>query len=149
VISKYKKIVIMAFSGVKLDPDDMFDKVVFMENKLIQEGYNTGFSNGEEQGKLEGFALGIKHGREIGKELGFYKGFVKTWLLFISTDKKRAVKLLEQLHQLLNEYNDSVNIEDETMQDKVDIIRAKFKQVSSVLKVPTELIKDEASQFSF
>ena len=138
------------FQGIKLDPGDDFDKVVFMESRLQQDGYNEGFKTGKMTGYDDGFRLGLENGREIGREIGFYIGFVEMWLSLSQYDqsiKKRTEKILYQLKDMLNGFPLS-SPEDITMQDKLTDIRAKFKQVSSVLKLPTQTNTD-TSQISF
>ncbi|XP_057312549.1 protein LTO1 homolog [Hydractinia symbiolongicarpus] len=129
----------MAFNDVKLDPDDPFDKIVFMEEGLQQEGYNAGFVSGKIDGKQQGLKLGISQGNVIGREIGFYKGFVETWLLLLDNNmKKNHQKVLEQLKELVDKftYDDPENND---THDLLAQIRTKFRQLSSVLKIPTEL----------
>lgn len=86
----------------------------------------------------------------IGKEIGFYKGFVSTWKLLAvdGTLKKRQLRIIDQLSLLLNsvDYN---NPEDEQMETKLGEIRTKFKQLSSMLRLPVDVKKDSDSAMSF
>ena len=139
----------MALGKISLDPEDPFDKVLFLEESLHQRGYNAGFESGKNAGKEEGFKVGLLHGKELGKEIGFYKGFVETWknVLSVKDASKRQISLLESLSQLLDQLNYE-NPEDEAMEENIAKIRTKFKQLSSILKVPVNIEKD-ASLMSF
>lgn len=135
----------MAFSGIKLDPEDPFDRIVFTEQTLLQNGYDAGFTNGKEAGEIDGYRTGLVQGKELSREIGFYKGFVSMLLALITCDidskhKEKQFRLLEQLNTLLGEYVYDEK-EFDNMQLKLGQIRSKFKQISSVFKLPTNNIK--------
>ena len=135
----------MPLGDLVLNPEDPFDKIVFLEHSLQQEGFNNGFESGKQSGQIEGFHTGLVYGKELGKEIGFYKGFVSCYceLLNEQTASKRQLSLLKQLSELLDEINYE-NAEDEGLDDKMAKIRTKFKQLSSILKVPVNINKDPA-----
>lgn len=56
----------MPFGDITLDPEDPFDKVLFVEESLQQDGFNAGFVDGRRNGQEEGYIVGLKHGRELG-----------------------------------------------------------------------------------
>nr|XP_012556044.1 uncharacterized protein LOC101238018 isoform X2 [Hydra vulgaris]XP_047126463.1 uncharacterized protein LOC101238018 isoform X2 [Hydra vulgaris]XP_047126464.1 uncharacterized protein LOC101238018 isoform X2 [Hydra vulgaris]XP_047126465.1 uncharacterized protein LOC101238018 isoform X2 [Hydra vulgaris] len=127
----------MPFDGVKVDPDNPFDKIVFLENAIIQDGFNIGFSEGEKTAIEEGFLLGINKGKEIGKEIGFYKGLVTTFLLLTEDDLKgKTLKIISKFKKQLDEF--SFDPQNESINDNLDEIRSKFKQISSILKINFE-----------
>ena len=139
----------MAFDGVKFDPDDPFDKVVFLENLIIQEGFNIGFNEGEKTAKEEGAELGISQGKEIGKEIGFYKGFVTTLTLLSENElNDKTSKILFRFKRQLDEFSFN-DPESESMRNNLDAIRSKFKQISSILRINTEWFKDSFPKISF
>lgn len=127
----------MSLGEIVLDPDDPFDKVVFLEQDLHQEGFNYGFQNGFSSGQIEGFNTGLVYGKELGKEVGFYKGFIKTYQELLPKDNisKRASLLFLQISNLIDNLNFE-NPEDEAIGDIMNRLRTKFKQLSSLLKVP-------------
>lgn len=129
----------MSLGEIVLDPDDPFDKIVFLEQNLHQEGFNSGFQNGHRSGQMEGFSTGLIYGKELGKEVGFYKGFIETYQLILSerTCSKRVSNLFSQITNLIDTLNFD-NAEDESIGNLMTQIRNKFKQLSSLLKVPVQ-----------
>ena len=137
----------MPLGNISLDPDDPFDKVLFVEQSLQQDGFNAGFLDGKRKGHDEGFNVGIEHGKEVGKEIGFYKGFLETWKLLTVSDgklKKRQLNLMKQMSTLLECVNYD-NPEDLQMDHRLAEIRTKFKQLSSLLRLPVDIQKDSAT----
>jgi Essential protein Yae1, N terminal. len=135
----------MSLGKVTLDPDDPFDKIVFLEDSLQQEGFHSGFQTGKKSGEEEGYKVGLNHGKELGKEIGFYKGFVmmSQELLSVESSKRQHI-LLEQLKKLLDKVNYD-NPEDEKMEEIIAKIRTKFKQLTSLLKVPVNIEKGDSA----
>lgn len=129
----------MSLGEILLDPDDPFDKIVFLEQNFHQEGFNSGFQNGHQSGQIEGFSTGLIYGKELGKEVGFYKGFIETYQTILSerTCSKRISSLFSQIASLISNLNFD-NAEDETIGNLMTQIRNKFKQLSSLLKVPVQ-----------
>ena len=129
----------MSLGEIVLDPDDPFDKIVFLEQNLHQEGFNSGFQNGHQSGQTEGFSTGVMYGKELGKEVGFYKGFIETYQLLLSEEicSKRVSNLFSQITNLIGNLSFD-NPEDETIGNVMTQIRTKFKQLSSLLKVPVK-----------
>ena len=133
----------MSLGKVVLDPDDPFDKIVFLEESLQQEGFHAGFQTGKKSGEEEGYKVGLNHGKELGKEIGFYKGFVLMCQEMLSVQSsKRQQTLLEQLKKLLDKVNYD-NPEDVKMEEIIAKIRTKFKQLTSLLKVPVNIEKGD------
>ncbi|CAH3019501.1 unnamed protein product [Porites evermanni] len=120
--------------------DDAFDAAVFLEERFYEKGYQEGFHDGKIKGLQDGRQLGLLKGCEIGGEVGFYLGFVSLWLeiqLESPDAKPRCVKLLETVKDMLLSFpiNDPTN---EEMFAKLEKIRAKFRQVCSLLGVSVE-----------
>ncbi|XP_037550216.1 protein LTO1 homolog [Nematolebias whitei] len=105
------------------------------------EGYQEGFERGTSRGLKEGRRHGASHGAKLSSEVSFYYGFAITWkcLLQHSTDNKsrKRVKALESLVALSQNslLDDPQSV---TLQDNVEKLRAKFRQVCSMLNVPTD-----------
>ena len=141
----------MANSGIKLDPDDPFDRVVFTEEHLIQNGFDAGFTSGKQAGEIDGFRTGLVQGKELSREIGFYKGFVQVLLFMIMKEdvkrKEKQQKLIQQLNCLLQGFSYEKH-QYEKMQGDLAQIRSKFKQISSVFKLPVTIQK-ESQEMSF
>ncbi|XP_064629786.1 protein LTO1 homolog [Lineus longissimus] len=120
--------------------DDVFDSIVLADEKFQQEGYDEGFKDGQLQGIQEGYKLGTKHGLQLGAEVGFYHGFVIGLQKVLEGDDKltpRKVTVLKSFRELVMAF-DIVDHHNEKFSDNVGKIRAKFKQVCSLLKVNPE-----------
>merc|ERR1712150_347760 len=103
-----------------------------------------GFLQGKKQGFHQGFDLGVANGCEIGKEIGFYQGFVNQWMRFAGKDesiKPRCKKLMVQIQELIGKFPQDPK--DETMQEVLHDLRAKFKQLTAMLRVPTQRLFGE------
>ena len=110
-----------------------------------KQGYQDGFNEGKLKGWNQGKQTGWTQGKLIGNEVGFYKGFVQTWLVCFK-EKKVSAKL-EALSKLLDQdWSDTTK--DLTV--KLQQIRAKFKQICSMLNVNIEKAEmNAANQLSF
>ncbi|CAC5426821.1 unnamed protein product [Mytilus coruscus] len=98
------------------------------------QGYEAGFEAGKQSGYDEGFRLGWEKGSSIASEVGFYHGFIEELQTKIKDDdsKQRAFKVTETLLKLITE----LSLDDPTntlVFEKLENIRAKFKQVMSLL----------------
>ena len=141
----------MAFKSCSFDPDDIFNKVLFMENSLLTDGYNEGFISGKFQGKKEGYELGVKQGREIGKEIGFYVGFIAACKILVTHEQdeaRKVSKVIEQLDKILSKFSFD-NAADTQLDDRMSEIRNKFKVLMSRIKMPIKSMSSKTSQMSF
>lgn len=121
--------------------EDFFDCILMADDKFHVEGYREGFDEGTQQGMLEGRLHGATHGAKVSTEVSFYHGFTVTWksLLQNSTDPKarKRLKALEALLSLLQKFpNDDPQYEN--LQEDMEKLRAKFRQVCSLLSVPAD-----------
>ncbi|XP_072016118.1 protein LTO1 homolog [Amphiura filiformis] len=120
------------------DDDDFLDAIVMAEEEFQDFGFKKGFILGERSGFEQGRQTGHIKGREVGAEIGFYSGFATMWksLLEKQQDKPRprVKKALELLNVMIQEFPlDSPS--HEGFWEDLKKIRAKFKQVASLLNV--------------
>ncbi|XP_051885303.1 protein LTO1 homolog isoform X3 [Pristis pectinata] len=116
------------------------------------KGYEEGFIEGGELGETEGRRYGLANGAKIGSEVSFYKGFAITWkcLLQNNQDVKNSKRLktlnsmLEMIHSF--PYEDPTN---DKLQEDLEKIRAKFKQICSLLNIQPTFHKEKAAGMSF
>ncbi|NXN95649.1 ORAV1 protein, partial [Rhinopomastus cyanomelas] len=120
---------------------DLFDDIVMAEERFHGEGYQEGYEEGSHIGAAEGRRYGSLHGAKIGSEIGCYLGFALTWqcLLQKSTDEKssKKMKALDSLIVLIQQFP----YEDPTynkLQEDLDKIRGKYKQVCSMLNIQSD-----------
>ncbi|XP_045889612.1 protein LTO1 homolog isoform X1 [Micropterus dolomieu] len=121
--------------------DDLFDSIVMADERFRGEGYREGFEKGTRRGLQDGRRHGACHGAKLSTEISFYHGFAITWkcLLQHNTDVKsrKRVKALEAVLGLIqNSHHDDP--QSEKLQEDMDRLRAKFRQVCSMLSVPTD-----------
>ncbi|KAF6721012.1 Oral cancer-overexpressed protein 1 [Oryzias melastigma] len=121
--------------------DDLFDSILLADEKFRGEGYQEGFERGTRRGLQDGRRHGASHGAKLSSEISFYHGFAIAWkcLLQESTDDKsrKRVKALDTLLGLIQ----NSNLEDPQsvkLQDETEKLRAKFRQVCSMLNIPTD-----------
>lgn len=132
---------------------DMFDEIVMAEDRFHGEGYQEGYAEGSHAGAAEGRRCGALHGAKIGSEIGSYLGFALTWqhLLPKCTDEKNSKKMraLDSLIGMIQKfpYEDPTY---EKLQDDLEKIRGKFKQVCSMLNIRSDFrISNERSSLTF
>ncbi|KAG7279947.1 hypothetical protein CRUP_009922 [Coryphaenoides rupestris] len=124
-----------------LKPGDSFDRIFLSDNRFQEEGYREGFDAGTRQGLQEGTTHGESHGAGLSSEVSFYYGFALTWkcLLQNNTDakSKKHIKTVEALMTKIQAfpYDDP---QYEGLLEDMQKIRTKFRQVCSVMAVPTD-----------
>ncbi|KAK9972571.1 hypothetical protein ABG768_025866 [Culter alburnus] len=128
----------MAF---KSNSDDLFDSIIMADNRFHVEGYQEGFEEGTRQGTFEGQNHGRLHGAKLSAEVSFYYGFALAWkcLLQNNSDVKsrKRLKAMESLIGVIQKFP----YEDphyEKLQEDMERVRAKFRQVCSLLNVATD-----------
>ncbi|XP_005996283.1 protein LTO1 homolog isoform X2 [Latimeria chalumnae] len=106
--------------------------------KFRGEAYQEGFLKGSQVGVTEGKQYGAVHGGRIGSEIACYYGFVFAWKHLIQNNlDTKSSKRLKTLNLLL-EMIQNFPYEDPTyakLQEDMEKIRAKFRQVCSLLNV--------------
>ncbi|KAM7015175.1 protein LTO1 homolog [Tautogolabrus adspersus] len=121
--------------------EDLFDSIVMADERFRGEGYREGFEKGTRRGLLEGRRHGASHGAKLSSEMSFYYGFAITWkcILQHNTDVKsrKRLKALEALLGFIQEcpHDDPASA---NMKEDVERLRAKFRQVCSMLNVPAD-----------
>ncbi|XP_068595221.1 protein LTO1 homolog [Brachionichthys hirsutus] len=121
--------------------DDIFDSIVTSEETFRAEGYREGFQRGTARGLQDGRRHGASHGAKLSSEVSFYYGFSVTWkcLLQHGADAKsrKRMKALESLVGLVQNtpHDDPYS---EKLREDMEKLWAKFRQVCSMLNVPTE-----------
>ncbi|NP_001077021.1 protein LTO1 homolog [Danio rerio] len=121
--------------------DDLFDSIIMADDRFHVEGYQEGFDEGVRQGTIEGRNHGRLHGAKLSAEVSFYYGFALAWkcLLQSSTDVKarKRLKAMESLIGVIQNfpYEDP---QYEKLQEDMERVRAKFRQVCSLLNVSTD-----------
>lgn len=132
----------------QIDPDinDVFDDIVFIEEKLTEQGYSEGFKDGQSSGNSEGFHLGYHRGSELGAELGYYYGITTFYLNSKAEKTTKVAGNLENLKILLEEFPQT---NDETCDifELANVIRAQFRKVCSLLKINGKYPEADALNF--
>ncbi|XP_063145667.1 protein LTO1 homolog [Candoia aspera] len=139
-------------AAVEGEPD-AFDAIVMAETRFHGEGYREGYAEGIHAGVMEGRQYGVQQGASIGSEVGSYLGFAVMWqqLLWKTSDEKysKKIKVLELLIEMIQNFplDDPVYGK---LQDDLEKIRGRFKQVCSLLHIPSDLrLGSERIPFSF
>ncbi|MED6248915.1 hypothetical protein ATANTOWER_006938 [Ataeniobius toweri] len=105
------------------------------------KGYQEGFRKGTHRGLQIGRRNGASQGAKLSSEISFYYGFAITWkcLLECNADNKsrKRLRALEALLNLIQKspLDDPLSM---TLQEDTEKLRAKFRQVCSMLGVPTD-----------
>ncbi|EOA98944.1 Oral cancer overexpressed protein 1, partial [Anas platyrhynchos] len=117
------------------------------------EGYQEGYAEGRQAGAAEGRRHGARHGARVGAEIGSYLGFALTWQCLLSkcTDEKNSKKrkALDSLIGMIQKfpYEDPTY---EKLQEDLEKIRGKFKQVCSMLNIQSDFrVSTERSSLTF
>lgn len=124
-----------------LGKEDMFDTILMADERFRGEGYKEGFDRGTQRGLQNGRRHGASHGTRLSSEINFYYGFAVTWkcLLQDRTDAKsrKRVKVLDTVLGLIenSNYDDP---QSPKLQEDVEKLRSKFRQVCSLLNIPSD-----------
>lgn len=116
------------------DINDLFDDIVFIEEKLTEQGYSEGFKDGQSAGNSEGFHLGYHRGSELGAELGYYYGIALFYLENKVDQTSKVAGILQNLKVLLEEFPQT-NDESCDIFELANTIRAQFRKACSFLKI--------------
>ncbi|XP_062868704.1 protein LTO1 homolog [Trichomycterus rosablanca] len=121
--------------------EDLFDSILMADDRFHVDGYHEGFEEGTRQGTIEGRNHGMLHGAKLSAEVSFYHGFALTWkcLFQNATDGKerKRLKAVESLLGIIQKfpYEDP---QYENLQEDMQNVRAKFRQVCSLLNVSVD-----------
>ncbi|XP_036442446.1 protein LTO1 homolog isoform X1 [Colossoma macropomum] len=124
--------------------DDLFDSILMADDRFHVEGYREGFEEGTRQGTIEGRNHGRLHGAKLSAEVHnstTLQPHMVTWkcLLQNSEDVKarKRLKAVESLAGLIQmfPYEDP---QYENLQEDMERVRAKFRQVCSLLNVAAD-----------
>lgn len=103
-------------------------------------------------GETEGRRYGLANGAKLGSEVSFYKGFTITWKSLLQnnpdTKNSKRLKVLNSMLEMVHSfpYDDPTN---DRLQEDLEKMRAKFKQICSLLNIQPTLHKEKAAAMSF
>ncbi|KAF5741486.1 hypothetical protein HS088_TW10G00484 [Tripterygium wilfordii] len=121
--------------------EDIFDSSLNLEETHFKECFDDGYKQGLIVGKEEALDVGLKQGFEVGQEIGFYRGCVDVWNSAIRIDpssfSKRLQQSIKRMEELIEKYP-LMEPEDESVQERVDELRLKFRVIRSGLGVKLE-----------
>uniref|UniRef100_A0A8C4NNB4 LTO1 maturation factor of ABCE1 n=1 Tax=Eptatretus burgeri TaxID=7764 RepID=A0A8C4NNB4_EPTBU len=117
---------------------DLFDAIVMADERFRSDGFHEGWSFGEMQGLREGKHLGAIEGAKLASEVSYCHGFAATWKALLQMENtenprtSRRLKVLDSLLLMICNFplHDAAN---PLLQDHLEKIRGKFKQVCSLL----------------
>ncbi|KAJ3594028.1 hypothetical protein NHX12_006360 [Muraenolepis orangiensis] len=124
-----------------LTPGVSFDRIFLADNRYQAEGYREGYDAGIRQGKLEGKAHGASHGARVSAEVSFYYGFALTWKCLIQNKEdaksKKHMRCVETLMTRIDDFPLGEPQYENLLED-MQKIRTKFRQLCSLMNVPTD-----------
>ncbi|NXW79810.1 ORAV1 protein, partial [Hirundo rustica] len=142
-----------AARSVRRELNRRFTELRFCIPRFHGEGFQEGLAEGSHAGMAEGRRYGALQGARVGSEIGCYLGFALTWhcLLQKCTDEKTSKKrrALDSLIGMIQKfpYGDPTY---EKLQEDLEKIRGKFKQVCSMLNIQSDFGADtERSSLTF
>ncbi|XP_043938451.1 protein LTO1 homolog [Protopterus annectens] len=135
------------------DESDFLDSIALAEERFHGEGYQEGYSEGNHVGITEGKRYGFICGTKMGLEMAGYYGFAFTWKYILQntpdTKSSKRMKTLDSLLRMIKNFPYEDPLYDKLHED-LDAVRAKFKQISSLLNVVPDLkIRAEKSELLF
>jgi len=130
------------------DINDVFDNIVFSEDKIVREGFCEGLKKGISEAEVEGYHLGFHKGIEFGYELGYYEGITNCLLRSFESKK---VELPEKISQILVKIKALISNYPCINCPNTDIVRSKneikslFRRLCSLLKFDGLLAEESIS----
>ena len=132
------------------DINRVFEDIALYEDKASKSGFDLGYREGLLCGREEGRRLGFTKGMELGCEIGEINGFIsmcKTQhMVFSDLQKPRVKKLIQDLEALIAKFPRE-NTKDMNFAESLMLIRARFKQLQSLLHIGTQ--HDAMEELSF
>lgn len=129
------------------DINDVFEDLLFAEERFIEEGFTEGYNESLSQENTEAYHLGYHRGAEIGAEVGYYKGIVDFFLNSSTVYDKKITENLLSLNENISDFP-KYNCENVDIIAKLNKIRAQFKKTCALLK-SNHLLWDEKNKMSF
>ncbi|XP_075995128.1 protein LTO1 homolog [Genypterus blacodes] len=121
--------------------DDIFDCIVMADERFRGRGYSEGLVIGTKRGLEDGRRHGASHGAKLSTEISFYYGFGFTWkcILQKNTDlkSKKRLRAVDDLITLVHKVPQD-NLQSQILKESIEKLRAKFRQICSMLSVPTD-----------
>ncbi|KAK1798259.1 hypothetical protein P4O66_006733 [Electrophorus voltai] len=134
--------------------DDLFDSILMADDRFHTQGYRDGFEEGSRVGTMEGRHHGALHGARLSAEVSFYHGFALAWKFLLQNHEevkaRKQLKAVESLVGLIQRFPHE-DPQYENLQEDTAKIRAKFRQVCSLLNVVADFREyvGGSSQMSF
>lgn len=119
-------------SGEK-DINEVFEDLLFAEERFIEEAYKEGLLQGKVKDNVEGFHLGYHRGAEIGAEIGFYHSVTNYYLDNDSVSDKAKV-VLTSLKKLIEDFPKN-NVDDVDIVELLAKIQLLYKKACALLKI--------------
>lgn len=119
--------------------DNLDDLEEELKREHIADGFKSGLELGKEAGRNEGILRGAEEGAKLGSEVGYYRGFIMTWLQLVQSNQvshdKLPKSLIPNLHETLLLLDEFPKTNDDSCEEKLEKIRVKFKQSTSLLNL--------------
>ena len=130
-----------------MDEDDPFESLLFIEDRLQEQGYGEGRGHGVAEGLKEAAEAGKANGVDVGWEVGYYLGFAETWLRLLKTKplehEEKKIRVLSTLVEMLRSFR-ILDVESTEFRRELSQLQAKYKQTLALLKVPLAAVKAKA-----
>ncbi|KAI8584477.1 hypothetical protein K450DRAFT_167942 [Umbelopsis ramanniana AG] len=114
------------------------ENLIHLENMFQELGHEDGLRDGRKSGVVEGRILGCEKGFEMSNEVGYYTGCATLWTKLVEAHPEsfssRATKQIQSLQSVIDQFPDANEDQTDTFA-LLDKMRAKFRVVTSVLKV--------------
>ncbi|CAM0140670.1 enolase-phosphatase E1 [Umbelopsis sp. WA50703] len=128
------------------------ENLLHLENMFQELGHEDGMRDGKRSGVIEGRVLGCEKGFEISNEVGFYMGCATLWTQLVSANPEafssRAIKQIQSLQSAVDQFPDANEDQTDTFA-LLDKMRAKFRVVTSVLKVEQKFSTTQPTGMSY
>lgn len=121
--------------------DDIFHSITMADERFRVEGYREGFERGTRRGHQDGRRHGASHGARLSSEISFCYGFAITWKCLLQNNadvkSRKRLKAIQSLLVLIQNLRQD-NPHSEKLHEDMEKVRAKFRQVCSMLSIPSD-----------
>ena len=118
---------------------DIFDKILFSEESVINIGQSNGEKQGQRDATLKSFSDGIREGGDLATEIGFYsgvcEGLIQNRTQLEDKYNDRAWSRVAKLSERIIELETKVKEDGTGMEETVTQIRDEFKVIVSNFKL--------------